>query len=129
MSYDLINNDKYTRRSLTDEKFRVLLVTNGSYYLSIQNSTWLASSSGTFLRANNFRYSSVDKTLILNQTSSSSGNDTLGRYQTLKFHYSLYNDPSTTVDYIIYTYDDYDMVRFSQVKFKIFFKIDFLFLN
>lgn len=119
MSFDLIKNGKCIKRSSTESKFKVSLYTNGSYYLSVNNSTWLASSSGTFLKANGFKYSTMDKSLILNQTSANSGYDQLGRYQTLKFRYALYNDRTTIADYIIYSYDDYDMVRFSQVIYEI----------
>lgn len=114
----MIKNDEYIKQSFTESKFKVSLYTNGSYYLSVNNSTWLASSSGTFLKANGFKYSTIDKSLILNQTTAYSGNDQLGNYQTLKFRYGLYNDPTTIADYIIYTYDDYEMVRFSQVIFR-----------
>ncbi|CAF0857259.1 unnamed protein product, partial [Brachionus calyciflorus] len=115
LSYDLIHNGKYNIQSDSSTKFKVLLITNGSYALSINNKTWLSSSPKTFLRANYRMYSTLDRSLILKQTTAGSGYDQLGRYQTFNLLYSLSGDYSTTAEYIVYTYDDYDMVRFSQV--------------
>ncbi|CAF1142844.1 unnamed protein product [Brachionus calyciflorus] len=126
LSYNLIDNGEYNIQSNSSTKFKVLLITNGSYALSINNKTWLSSSPKTFLRANNRMYSTLDRSLKLEQTNADSGYDQLGQYETFNFIYSLSDDYNTTAEYMIYTYDDYDMVRFSQVMV---FLVDQLFYS
>lgn len=91
------------------------LYTDGRYELKVNDLTWLMSSPKTFLRSNGQLYVSSEKTLVLNGTYASSGQDQLGAYQSMMFDYAAFDDPNTRVECSVITYRDYDMVRFQQV--------------
>lgn len=95
--------------------FRVSLWTSGRYELLVNNKTWLKNSPNTFLKANGQTYSTTDASLYLNETTASSGYDRLGRWQSLTFNYAPIEDNTTRMQANLYTYDDYDCVRFQQV--------------
>lgn len=100
----------------------------------IDNVTWF-DSDYTFLRANSFFYNTHDTTLHLDLTSAYSGNDVLGGSQSIQFDYSLFDDTTTSMNCTITTYNDYNLIKFTQVKDKILFlffnliSFDFNFLS
>ena len=100
----------------------------------IGNVTWF-DSDYTFLRANSFFYNTHDTTLHLDLTSAYSGNDVLGSSQSIQFDYSLFDDTLTSMNCTITTYNDYNLIKFTQVKDKILFlffnliSFDFNFLS
>ncbi len=100
----------------------------------IDNVTWF-DSDYTFLRANSFFYNTHDTTLHLDLTSAYSGNDVLGGSQSIQFDYSLFDDTLTSMNCTITTYNDYNLIKFTQVKDKILFlffnliSFDFNFLS
>jgi len=102
--------------------------------LLIDNVTWF-DSDYTFLRANSFFYNTHDTTLHLDLTSAYSGNDVLGGSQSIQFDYSLFDDTTTSMNCTITTYNDYNLIKFTQVKDKILFlffnliSFDFNFLS
>jgi len=102
--------------------------------LLIDNVTWF-DSDYTFLRANSFFYNTHDTTLHLDLTSAYSGNDVLGGSQSIQFDYSLFDDTLTSMNCTITTYNDYNLIKFTQVKDKILFlffnliSFDFNFLS
>lgn len=56
----------------------------------------------------------VNITII--ETSATSGEDNLGRWQSTTFFYALFDDPRTTMEDSIITYTDFPIVRFRQVN-------------
>lgn len=83
----------------------------------MNNKTWLKNSPSHFLKANGQTYSTSDNTLYLNGTYARSSYDQLGRWQSILFNYTAFDDPTTIMQASVITYDDYDMVRFQQVGF------------
>lgn len=80
----------------------------------INEDVWLTSAA-TFLRANNHEYNNLVKTLSLDSTVGSSGADVLGEWQSIQFDYSLNDDQITKMNCTIKTYNDLNLVRFTQV--------------
>ena len=89
--------------------------TNGSYSIIVNNSTWL-SSAETFIRANNFEYDNYVASLQLELTTADSGSDILGDWQSVKFDYGLFDDASIKMNCTIKTYNNLNLIRFTQVN-------------
>ena len=98
-----------------ESKFEVNIITNGSYYFKVNNITWL-SSSATTLRANALNHNNYDKSLVLEQTTATDCHDRLGHCQSVNFIYSLNDDPYTIFKCSLTTYDDFNLVKFTQVS-------------
>ena len=116
-------NLKTKSSRLADSKFTITVLTNGSYNLNVNNVTWL-SSAETSLRANGMDHSNVDQSLVLNLTSATAGYDVLGHYERIDYYYVLNDDVSTEMTCSITTYDDNDLVRFTQVNYICMYYVD-----
>lgn len=94
--------------------FDVKIKNDGSYNLLIKNQTWLESAN-TFMRANNAKYDTYSKSLMLKGIQNSQGTDKLGNWKAVTFIYTLNNDTSITMNCNILIYDNLHLVRFIQV--------------
>ena len=120
LTVNLDNNPRISS-SKTDapSKFLVELYTNGTYAFKVANVTWLESSH-TWMRANGALYDNYEKSLNLTSTWAQSGADQLGSWQSINYHYQVYNDLDVIMDCSLITYNDIDLVRFKQVAHILF---------
>lgn len=108
----------------------ISIVTNGSYSIAVNGTTWL-NSAPTFFNANNRTYSSADGTLKLVQTSASSGTDRVGDWQSTSFLYQIGGASPAKITAVIKVYRELPVIIFQQVYFflksQVLVKIAFLF--
>ncbi len=96
------------------ENFNLNVLADGSFGVFVDQVEWLKSSD-IFFRANNYLYESQAKTLFLNATTISNGQDILGVWKSFSFEFILFNDTETKMNCTMIKYDDIDLIRFVQV--------------
>uniref|UniRef100_A0A2C9LY81 Uncharacterized protein n=1 Tax=Biomphalaria glabrata TaxID=6526 RepID=A0A2C9LY81_BIOGL len=90
----------------------VNIITNGSYSLSVNGVTWLTSGN-TFFNNGGRQYSTADKSLSLLNSTTTSGSDGVGQWQSTSFNYQAGSLP-VTASIKTYNMPDLPLVIFSQ---------------
>ncbi|XP_053380271.1 uncharacterized protein LOC123527425 [Mercenaria mercenaria] len=96
-----------------NDDFVISVVTNGSYSIIINGTTWL-NNAPTYFNANNKTYNSSDGTLKLVQSSATSGTDKIGQWQSTMFLYETNDAAAVQFTAIIKTYQQLPIIIFQQ---------------